>query len=43
LPEDEGYRVNKSPGADARLPAVHEPATAYKERKQARYGIASAK
>ena len=43
FPEEEGYRVNKSPGADVRLPAVCEPATEHKDRKQARYCIASAK
>jgi hypothetical protein len=43
FPEEEGYRVNKSPGADVRLPAVREPATEDKDRKQTRYGIASAK
>ena len=43
FPEEEGYRVNKSPGADVRLPAVRAPVTEPKDRKQARYGIASAK
>jgi hypothetical protein len=43
FPEEEGYRVNKSPGVDGLLPAVREPATEHKDRKQARYCIASAK
>jgi hypothetical protein len=43
FPEEEGYRVNKSPGADVRLPAVGEPETEHKDRKQTRYCIASAK
>jgi hypothetical protein len=42
FPEEEGYRVHKSPGADARLPAASEPETDHQEWKQARYGIASA-
>jgi hypothetical protein len=34
--------VHKSPGADVRLPAVREPETEDQDRKQTRYGIASA-
>jgi hypothetical protein len=43
FPEEEGYRVTKSPGADVRLPAVREPETGHKGRQQARYRTASAK
>jgi hypothetical protein len=37
VPEEEGYRVNKSPGTGARLPAVSAPLTEHKGRKPARY------
>lgn len=43
FPEDEGYRVNKSPGVDVPLPAVREPETEHQWGKRARYDIASAK
>ena len=35
--------MNKSPGADGRLPAVREPETEHKWGERARYYIASAK
>lgn len=42
FPEDEGYRVHKSPGADARLPGVGAPETEPEGWKRARYRTASA-
>ena len=36
VPEEEEYRVTKSPGADVRLPAVREPQTGHTWRKPAR-------
>jgi hypothetical protein len=43
FPEEEGYRVNKSPGAGVRRPAVRAPETEHKDRKQTRYCIARPK
>ena len=43
LPEEEGYRLTKSPGAGGELPTLSEPATGHKGRKRTRYGAASDK
>jgi len=42
-PEEQGYRLTKSPGVGGQLPAANEPATGHKGREQARYRGASDK
>jgi len=43
LPEEQGYRLTKSPGAGGQLPTVSEPATGHKLRERTRYWGASDK
>ena len=42
-PEEQGYRLTKSPGGGRELPAATEPAREHKARKQPRYWAASDK
>jgi hypothetical protein len=40
-PEEQGYRLTKSPGVGRELPRPNEPVREHKGRKQTRYGEAS--
>jgi hypothetical protein len=41
LPEEQGYRLTKSPGVGRELPATNEPVREHKPRKQTGYWEAS--
>jgi hypothetical protein len=43
LPEEQGYRLTKSPGGGRELPAASEPEGGHKPRERTRYGEASDK
>jgi hypothetical protein len=40
-PEEQGYRLTKSPGGGGELPAANEPVREHKAREQPRYWEAS--
>jgi len=43
MPEEQGYRLTKSPGGGRELPAASEPEGGHKRRERTRYRAASDK